>query len=307
MFRYNSFNRYLQDKWGCRIHKIPLDAGFSCPNRHSQSRTGAGCIYCETSAFSPYSRNSTPPPLREQIRAGILHGSRRYHAKGFIAYFQPFTNTFAPLHVLRERYDVIREFPEICGLAIGTRPDCVDDEILDLIESYSKDYEVWIEYGLQSSSNQTLLSIRRGHTVEQFLEAVQKTAQRTILICVHVILGLPGEGRKEILETARLLAGIPIHGVKIHHCHVIRDTPLAEWYLQGTYQPPAKEQYIDWVCDFLDLLPERILIHRLLGDAPRRLLLAPMWAQNKTNVLEEIQAELARRGSLKGIRAGIKS
>jgi len=307
MLRYHSFNQYLQGKWGYRIHKIPLDAGFGCPTRLGRSRAGAGCIYCENSAFSPQSRHAVPPPLREQIRAGIIHGSGRYKAKGFIAYFQAFTNTYAPLHVLRERYDVIRGFPEIRGLAIGTRPDCVSDGILDLIESYSKEYEVWVEYGLQSASNETLHRIRRGHTVEQFLDAVDTTTQRNLLICVHVILGLPGEGHTEILETARLLAGIPIHGVKIHHCHVVRDTPLAEWYREGRYQPPEKAEYITWVCDFLEQLPERILIHRLLGDAPQGLLIAPAWAQDKTEILKEIQAELERRGTHQGSKVECQS
>jgi len=305
LLRYNSFNRYLKDKWGYRVQKIPLDAGFGCPNRLGRSRAGAGCIYCENAAFSPHSRTTEPPSLREQIRAGIINGTTRYNARGFIAYFQAFTNTYAPLNVLKERYDIIREFSEIRGLAIGTRPDCVDDGILDLIESYSTTYEVWIEYGLQSAGNQTLMRINRGHTVERFLEAIERTATRNILMCVHVILGLPGEGREEILKTARLLSGLPVHGVKIHHCHVVRDTPLADLYLHGDYHPPDKEAYIAWVCDFLEHLPEKVLVHRLVGDAPQGLLLAPTWAQNKKQVLDEIHAELERRDTRQGMKVHI--
>jgi radical SAM protein (TIGR01212 family) len=241
--------------------------------------------------------------VEEQITRGIRFGRKRYRAGGFFAYFQAYTTTYAPPEALRERYEVIRRFPEVVGLAVGTRPDCVDEAVLDLLASYAGDYEVWVEYGLQSASDATLERIRRGHSVEAFLQALTRTASRPILICVHVILGLPGEGHEEMMETARLLAGLPIHGVKIHHCHVIRGTPLAEDYLQGRYAPLEYSRYLACACDFLENLPWPITIQRLVGEASPELLLAPDWGQDKARVLRDIQTEMERRGSYQGKHA----
>jgi uncharacterized protein len=301
--RYNSFQRYLRRRYGGRIQKIPLDAGFGCPHRPGEDRRqGEGCIYCENTAFSPRSV-STPPPLRDQIERGILQGTRRYRPLGFIAYFQAYTNTLGSPEMLRERYDVIREFPEIKGLAVGTRPDCVDEAVLDLLQSYCSEYEVWVEYGLQSASDATLRRIRRGHGVDAFLRAVERTAVRRLLVCVHVILGLPGEGPREMMETARLLAGLPVQGVKIHHCHVIRGTPLAEEFESGRYRPLDYEQYLSLVCDFLEILPWPVTIHRLIGEAPAHLLLSPKWDRAKSDFLRDVQQELTRRGTAQGVRS----
>jgi radical SAM protein (TIGR01212 family) len=304
MLRYHSFNDYLKKKWGCRVQRIPLDAGFGCPHRLGEhNRFGKGCLYCEIASFSPQGSLAQPPPLRDQICEGIRRGKSRYGAGRFIAYFQAFTNTYAPVPVLKERYDIIEEFPEICGLAIATRPDCVDEEVLDLVESYSDRYETWIEYGLQSADNETLARINRGHTVEQFIAAVGKTARRNISMCVHVILGLPGEKREQMLATAGLLARLPIHGVKIHHCHVVKGTELAGWYLAGRYRPLEWSQYVSLVCDFLERLPWSITIHRLVGEAPSGVLLAPRWALGKHEIVGEIQSEFDRRGTFQGARA----
>ena len=304
--RYHRFRDYLLHRYNMRIHKIPLDAGFGCPHREGiDHRQDPGCIYCENAAFSPHARSGRyPPPLEEQIARGIRFGRERYRARGFFAYFQAYTNTYGPLEVLEERYGVLRRFPEVLGLAVGTRPDCADEAVLDLLESFSRQYEVWVEYGLQSANNRTLERIRRGHTVEDFLGAVERTARRRILVCVHVILGLPGETHDDMMNTARVLAGLPIQGVKIHHCHVVRGTPLAESYVRDDYQPPAYSEYLRCVCDFLELLPWPITIQRLLGEAPRDLLLAPAWGENKEKVLSDIEIELARRGSHQGIRTG---
>lgn len=301
--RYHAFNSYLRKRYRGRIQKIPLDAGFGCPHRAGKHhRQGEGCIYCSNAAFSPQTRPATPT-VKEQLALGIRHGKKRYRARGFIAYFQAYTNTFGPLDLLRERYDRIRGFPEIVGLAVGTRPDCVDESVLDLLESYSDSYEVWVEYGLQSAHNETLARIRRGHSVEDFLWAVERTARRRMLVCVHVILGLPGESREEMMETASLLAGLPIQGIKIHHCHVIRDTPLAHEYQRGSYRPLEYEEYLDCVCDFLEYIPWPITIQRLFGEAPKELLLAPAWGQTKSGILQDIQKELIRRGSRQGMKA----
>ncbi len=303
--RYHRFRDYLHEKFGKRIQKISLDAGFGCPHRGgADHRQGQGCIYCENAAFSPnVLPGGPPPPLEEQLSRGIRFGRERYGAQGFFAYFQAYTNTFGPVELMEERYGVIREFPQVLGLAVGTRPDCADEQVLDLLESFSEEYEVWVEYGLQSAHNHTLDRIRRGHTVEDFLDAVDRTSRRPIRICVHVILGLPGETRDDMMRTAGMLAGRPIQGVKIHHCHVIRGTPLAESYQKGEYHPLGYPEYLDCVCDFLERLPWPITIQRLLGEAPRHLLLAPEWGRDKGRILEGIQAELVRRGSRQGARS----
>lgn len=303
--RYHRFRDYLFRRYGKRVFKIPLDAGFGCPHRTGvDHRQGPGCIYCENAAFSPQARSEQrPPPLEDQLARGIRLGRQRYGAGAFFAYFQAYTNTFGPPELLKSRYSVIREFPEVVGLAVGTRPDCVEEAALDLLASFSQDYEVWVEYGLQSANDRTLESIRRGHRVEDFLRAVERTKQRPVLICVHVILGLPGETHDEMMLTAEVLAGLPIQGVKIHHCHVIRGTPLAELYLNGSYRPLPCEEYLRCACDFLERLPWPITIQRLLGAAPRDLLLAPEWGQEKEKVIRAIEEELERRGSCQGIRA----
>jgi radical SAM protein (TIGR01212 family) len=241
--------------------------------------------------------------LDEQLERGIRFGGKRYRSSGFFAYFQAYTNTYGPVEHLEQRYRVIRRFPEIVGLAVGTRPDCINEGVLDLLESFSQDYEVWVEYGLQSALNPTLARIQRGHTVEDFLRAVERTSRRRILICVHVILGLPGESHDEMMQTARFLAGLPIQGVKIHHCHVIKGTPLAVRYHESEYHPLSYSEYLRSVCDFLEYLPWPITIQRLIGEAPRDLLLAPKWGEDKGRVLREIQGELERRGSHQGIRS----
>ena len=259
-------------------------------------------VRCSLRELGPLTLREVGYSADEQLARGIRFGAKRYGARGFFAYFQAYTNTYGPVELLEERYGLIRRYPEVVGLAVGTRPDCVEEPVLDLLGSFSEEYEVWVEYGLQSAHNQTLERIRRGHRVEDFIDAVERTSERPIRICAHVILGLPGESHEDMMETARLLAGLPIQGVKIHHCHVVQGTPLAESYGRGEYQPMGYTEYLRCVCDFLEHLPWSITIQRLLGEAPRDLLLAPKWHKEKGQVLEEIQAELERRGTRQGTR-----
>ena len=188
-------------------------------------------------------------------------------------------------------------------MAVGTRPDCIDEAILELLVSFTDDYDVWLELGLQSAHNETLGRIQRGHRVESFLQAVKLASATPLSICAHVILGLPGEDHQKMMATAQLLASLPIHGVKIHHCQVIRGTPLAEQYLADEYEPLAYAQYLQYVCDFLEYLPWPVTIQRLLGEAPKNLILAPLWGIKKDTVLKHIDQELDRRQSIQGTKS----
>ena len=212
--RYRSFSRYLREIFGCRVQKIPLDAGFTCPNRDGRVGLG-GCIYCgpRGSGTGAYENGV---PLGEQIRAGIESGKRRFGKCKFIAYFQAFTNTYAPPERLKSLYDEALRHQEVVGLSIGTRPDCAPDEVLELLEEYARRCHFWVEYGLQSAHDYTLELINRGHDIAQFVNAVERTKGRGINICVHIVLGLPGETKEELMATADLVASLELEGIKIH-------------------------------------------------------------------------------------------
>lgn len=226
----------------------------------------------------------------------------RYGAEKFISYFQAFTNTYAPIEKLRSLYAEGTDHPDVVGLAIGTRPDCVPEEILDLIAGYGEGYDTWIEYGLQSAHDDTLDRIGRGHTAAQFGDAVIRTARRGIRVCAHAILGLPGEDREKMLETARYLASLPIDGVKIHLLHVLSGSGLEKDYNAGKIRLLSMDEYVGIVSDFLELLPPHVTIQRLTGEAPRKFLVAPDWALRKSAVIEKINLELEKRDSWQGKR-----
>ncbi|MCM8757376.1 MAG: TIGR01212 family radical SAM protein [Candidatus Omnitrophica bacterium] len=223
MNRYRRFSTYLREKFGCRVHRLCLNAGFSCPNRDGTLST-EGCIFCDNRAFSL--TEATPGNLEKQILQGMVAMRKRFKAEKFLAYFQPYTNTYAPVSVLREKYDVIKKFPEIVGLIVGTRPDCLEEERVDLLASYTDRYEVWLEIGLPSVHDATLKLINRHHTIADFLQNFYLARKRPLKIAVHVILGLPGEGEKEIMETAKVCGELRLDGIKIHPLYLIRGTPL---------------------------------------------------------------------------------
>lgn len=294
---YLTFRRYLKNKYGCSVWKLSLHSNFTCPNRDGTVGT-RGCIYCNNQAFHP--RLNTDISLRDQLKSQIKSCLLKKKAQKFFAYFQTYTNTYAPVNQLKKIYDTIREFPEIVGLSIGTRPDCVSPEILDLIESYTGDYEVWIEYGLQSSHDKSLKFIKRGHTYQDFLQAVQWTQSRSINICVHVILGLPGETHQDIITTAHKLARLPVNSVKFHPLQVIRDTPLASMYANDQISLLDLSTYVHWIVDFMEILPSGMVIQRLTADALDDWLIAPDWCRNKMLIIQEIDGEFESRDSYQG-------
>ena len=229
--------------------------------------------------------------------------AKRYKATKYIAYFQSFSNTYAPVSVLKRLYDAALTVPGVVGLAIGTRPDCVDASILDLLESYADDYLVWIEYGLQSAHDQTLQRINRGHDFECFQKAVSLTRNRGIKICTHLIMGLPGETRKMMLNTGRTIAAMGIDGVKLHLLYVVKGTALETLYRQGDYRCLEQREYVDIVCDVLELLPREMVIQRLTGDPHPEELVAPFWPLQKSQTLSMIAETLKNRDSWQGKNA----
>lgn len=297
---FRLYSTYLKQRFGGRVHKISVDAGFGCPNRRG-SRAQRGCMFCDPGGSGAVGIERQEP-IAVQIERAKQLMRRKYRAKWFIAYFQPFSNTFAPVPVLRERYDQALAVDGVVGLAIGTRPDCLPEPVLDLLADYHRQTYLWLELGLQSIHDRTLAYLNRGHDYACFLDAYNRARRRNLRICVHVILGLPGESHADILATADELARLRIAGVKLHLLHVLEGTPLGELYKQGRIAMPTMEEYVTGVVDFIERLPPDTLIQRLTGDGPRDILLAPAWSLNKWEVLNAIDDELERRGSRQGVR-----
>jgi len=295
--RYRDLNSHLRERFGCRVQRIALDAGLTCPNRDG-TKGKNGCIYCNPRGSG--TGRGASMTITQQILLGKERLARRYKAKKFIAYFQSFSNTYAPVERLESLYREALDHRDIVGLAIGTRPDCAPPPVLDLLEELNKETYLWVEYGLQSIHDATLKLINRGHTFQDFLRTVEKTRRRGIEVVVHVILGLPGEGKKEMLATARALGELDIQGVKLHLLYVIQGTPLARIYQQGSYRCLTREEYVDIVGEFLALLPPHVVIHRLTGDPHPQELLAPAWALEKQANLAAIHRSLEERDLWQG-------
>ena len=300
---YNDLNTYLRRRFGCRVQKITIDAGLSCPNRDGTLSTG-GCIYCNERGSGTGAHGRLG--IAEQIQSARDNLSKRYKACKYIAYFQSFTNTYGPVETLRSLYEEALAQDGIVGLIIGTRPDCVGDDVLDMIAGFAKETWVTVEYGLQSVHDETLERINRGHTFAAFRDAVERTRARGIDVGVHVILGLPGETKADMLETARVLGGMDIQGIKIHLLYIVRGTKLHEMHESGAYTCLTREEYVDIVCEFVALLPPSMIIHRLTGDPHPGELVAPAWALEKQINLEAIRSEMERRGVRQGGDCGKK-
>ncbi len=296
--RYSDYNTYLRQLFGQRVQKISIDAGLSCPNRDGLF-SRKGCIYCNAKG-SGSGMSAKGFSIKEQIEKGKIGAMKKYKAKKFMAYFQSYTNTYTTCDRMQQMFDDAFACQGVVGMAIGTRPDCIDDQKLDLIASYTKKYLVWLEYGLQSGHDATLKTINRGHSVEDFFTALDLTSGRGINICAHVILGLPGEDRNMMLETAKMLADSKINGVKIHLLYVVKGTILDRMWQKGEYSPMDQEAYVNMVCDFLELLPKRIIIQRITGDPHPDELRAPLWAGRYRETFNMIQTTLEARDSFQG-------
>jgi hypothetical protein len=296
--RYNKFSDYLKERFGEKVYKVSVDAGFSCPNRDGKL-SEEGCVFCDNRTFNAYFGHK-PVPLKEQIANGIKFGGSRYRAKKFLVYFQANTNTYASIEELKNIYDTINEFSNVVGLMIGTRPDCIDENILDLIESYSVNYEVWLEYGLQSIHDKTLKLINRNHTYKDFLKAYELTKGRNIKICPHVILGLPHESNSDMLETAKEIARLKPDAVKIHPLHIVKGTALEKIYKKDKFKIYSLGEYFDLLIEFLRRLYPKTIIARLTADCPRKLLVEPFWLEEKARFIQLLDKEMAKRKVFQG-------
>lgn len=298
MERYRKYSHYLREKYGARVHRLPLQAGFYCPNRDGRLST-RGCIFCDIYGSGPTTFN--PPPIREQIKQGIEWARKRYGAKYFIAYFQAFTNTYNRPEILRERLKEALPFEEVVEISLGTRPDCLPEPILDVLEEISQQKELWVEIGLESAHLKSLSWMRRGHTLADFIDAVLRTKKRKgIKIGAHVIIGVPGESRMEIVETARILSSLPIDAVKIHPLHVLKKTDLEKLYKAGKLKLLSMESFVSLAVDFIEHLREDIILMRISGERTRELFVAPEWALKKQKVLQKIEREFEKRGTHQG-------
>ena len=296
---YNFFGDYLYDRYSCRIFKLPINAGLSCPNRDGTIGS-AGCIFCsDEGSASPSTTGFETIP--QQMKNAIDTFRRTDRFTKYIAYFQAFSNTYAPVTTLKKLYDEAVSFPEITGLMIGTRPDCISRDILKLIKAYGRqNFELWIELGIQSMKNSSLDFLKRGHSAEKSIEAINMISQYEISVCVHVILGIPGETWSDMMETAVKISQLPINGIKIHHMHIIRDTELEEIYSREGLKLMSLKEYVSTVCDFIERLRPDITIHRLMGDRKEDTLLYPKWSIHKGTVLQAIEDEFKRRSTFQG-------
>lgn len=297
--RYNQFSEHLKDKFNEKVYKVTLDAGFTCPNRDGTLST-EGCIFCDNSgSFSQL--YSSELDVKKQLEIGISKIKQRYKANKFMSYFQAYSNTYKPKEELKYIYDASLT-DGVVGLSIGTRPDCVNEDKLDLISTYTENYYTWLEYGLQSVHDKSLRYINRGHDFSSFEKACLLTRERNINVCTHIILGLPGETKEDMLQTAKTISGMGIQGVKIHLLCVLEGTKLADLYKQGKIAMFEEDEYVELVCDFLELLPKSMTIQRLAGNGLKSIMLAPGWLAKKWIILNKIDQELEKRNSYQGLR-----
>jgi radical SAM protein (TIGR01212 family) len=297
---YYAFSRFLRERFGQRVYRVTIDAGFTCPNVDGKVAVG-GCVYCDNRSFSP-NRRLPRQTVTEQVKHGVQILGRRYQAEQFLAYFQADTNTYAPVEKLQRLYDEALMHPAIVGLMIGTRPDCVPDSVLDLVEGYAKERWVCLELGLQTIHDRSLDWMNRGHHYDAFVDAMARAKGRGLNLCAHVILGLPGESHDDMMATAEACASLGLDAVKVHNLHVVRDTPMEEMYRAGQVPIFERDEYVSVLCDFLERLPPSMVIHRLSGDAPPDYLIEPKWCAEKGTLLAAIDREFARRGTRQGSR-----
>lgn len=294
--KYYSLNQYLKDTFGEKVYKIALDGGFTCPNRDGTIDT-RGCIFCSGMGSGDFAQNRLDS-IMEQIEKGKKCLSGKLDNGKYIAYFQAFTNTYGPIDVLRKKYEEAIQHPDVVALSIATRPDCLSEEVLALLKDMNTIKPVWVELGLQTIHEKTAEYIRRGYTLEVYDKAVRGLKQIGVEVIVHVILGLPGESREDMLETVRYVGDSGVNGIKIQLLHVIKGTDLEREYYNGVFQTLGMDEYTDLVADCIVALPEDMVIHRMTGDGDKKTLVAPLWSGDKKRVLNLLNKKIESRQRL---------
>ncbi len=294
----HTLGQHLLQQFGERVHKVSIDAGFTCPNRDGRNGVG-GCSFCNNDSFVP--DQADRPSIHTQIEAGAAAVARVSGARKLLAYFQAYTNTYDAIERLRSLYDQALSHPQVVGISVGTRPDCVPDAVLDLLAAYQeRGWLVWLELGLQSSFDTTLQRIYRGHDYACYVDATRRARQRGLPVCTHLILGLPGEGLEHARLTLERVLDVGTDGIKLHPLHVVKATRLAYEWRHGEYTPMSEDDYIDQVVDLLRRTPRDVVMHRLTGTAARSILLAPAWCEHKWRVLNGITQRMAAHAYQQG-------
>ena len=298
--RYHTWNYYLRNTFGEKIFKVSINAGFTCPNIDGKVSYG-GCTYCSKEGSGDFAGNPKDNLIKQFDDITEMMHKKWPNAK-YIGYFQAFTNTYAPVEVLKEKYETILALDDVIGLSISTRPDCLEDDVVEYLGELNERTNLWVELGLQTIHDSTSKLINRGHDYNEFLKGLEKLKAKNIKVIVHIINGLPGEDYNMMMETAKAVANMGVDGIKIHLLHVIKDTPMEIMLQKGMLKLMEQDEYINLVCDQLEILPETMIVHRLTGDGKRDELVGPLWSLKKWEVLNAIDDELKNRDSYQGIK-----
>ena len=303
--RYHTWNYYLRSNFGEKVFKVSINAGFSCPNIDGTITYG-GCTYCSKEGSGDFAGNPNDNLIKqfEDIKQ-MMH--KKWHSAKYIGYFQAFTNTHAPVNILKEKYETILNLEDVIGLSISTRPDCLPDDVVEYLAKLNKKTNLWVELGLQTIHNKTSKVINRGHDYDKFLEGVEKLKKHNIKTVVHIINGLPGEDYNMMMETAKAVSELGVHGIKIHLLHVLKNTPMEKMLEKEMFTLMEKDEYVNLVCDQLEILPPEMVVHRLTGDGKRDEMVGPMWSLKKWEVLNAIDDTMKKRNSYQGIKYNKKN
>ena len=298
--RYNDFSSFIKRKFGERVQKVSLNTGFTCPNRDGTKGVG-GCTYCNNNSFSPYYCKPTKS-ITQQLDEGIDFFSDKYKTQKYLAYFQSYTNTYADIRLIKELYTEAINHPKIIGLVIGTRPDCVSNEIIDYLSNFAEQYYIALEFGIESTMNKSLKTINRCHTYEETIAAYKLAENRGLHLGAHIIIGLPGETREQMLNHAVELSKLPIHTLKIHHLQIVKHTVMALQFQNDSklFQLFNVEEYIDFLTSFITLLRPDIIIERFISESPPHLLIAPKWGLKNFEMVAKIDQRLVEKDLWQG-------
>ncbi|WP_096436274.1 TIGR01212 family radical SAM protein [Alteribacter populi] len=296
--RYFTWNDHLKHEFGEKIFKVPLDAGFDCPNRDGNVASG-GCTFCSERGSGDFA-GDRKEDLVTQFNTIKEKLHKKWKTGKYMGYFQAYTNTYAPVEELRQMYEIILQQDDVVGLSIATRPDCLPDDVVEYLAELNERTYLWVELGLQTAHDRTGMLINRAHDYQCYVDGVNKLRKHNIRVCSHIINGLPLENHEMMMETAKEVAKLDVQGIKIHLLHLLKRTPMVKQYEKGMVELMSLEEYVNLVCDQLEVLPMSMIVHRLTGDGPSELMIGPMWSLNKWAVLNGIDAEMKRRNSWQG-------